>query len=290
MTVFPLVKVDFGWYLRGVNPVRSSPAVIFRWRAYGESDKIVTFLTRDFGKLTGIAKGARRSRRRFVNSLEPLARVQAHFRQRPGSSLAFMESCDLLHPPGELTEPLRFAYASYLAELTDQLTVEEDPVPELYVLLHEGLSVLANRPASGAFLRAFEIRLLARAGYEPQFEQCRACRGALPVHQPSFLDLHQGTILCAECAAATPTPNLEEVGSGVLRRLAALKHIPLAACGAELIEGLAAEAASVNGRLLALHLTRPLKSLRFIAQATTAGRAGNAKVAEDGSAVIEERH
>jgi DNA repair protein RecO (recombination protein O) len=272
-----------------VNPVRSSPAVILRWRAYGESDKIVTFLTQDFGKLTGIAKGARRSRRRFVNSLEPLARVQAHFRQRASSSLAFLESCDLLHPPGELTEPVRFAYASYLAELTEQLTVEEEPVPELYALLNEGLSVLASRPASGSFLRAFEIRLLAHAGYEPQFDQCRACRRALATHQTSFLDLQEGTLLCAACAALTPAPELQEVGSAVLGRLAGLKHTPLAACGAELLEGFASEAACINGRLLALHLSRPLKSLKFIAQATTAGTPGNAKRAEDAPAVIEPR-
>jgi DNA repair protein RecO (recombination protein O) len=286
MTGFPLVKADFGWYARSVTPLRSSPAVIFRWRAYGESDKIVTFLTRDFGKLTGIAKGARRSRRRFVNSLEPLARVQIHFRQRPVSSLAFLESSDLLHPPGDLTEPVRFAYASYLAELTDQFTGEEEPVPELYALLDEALSVLAARPACGAFLRAFEIRLLSRAGYEPQFDQCSACRRALPTHQPSFLDLRQGTILCAKCAAATPTPSLEEASSGVLGHLAALKHVALAACSPELIEGFGTEAASINGRLLAPHLTRPLKSLKFIAQATAAGRGKDGEVVGEGSAVM----
>jgi DNA repair protein RecO (recombination protein O) len=289
MTGFPLVKVDFGWYARSVNPLRSSPAVILRWRAYGESDKIVTFLSRDFGKLTGIAKGARHSRRRFVNSLEPLARVQINFRQRPASSLAFLESCDLLQPPRELTEPVRFAYASYLAELTDQFTAEGEPVPELYALLDEGLAVLGTRPASGAFLRAFEIQLLSRAGYEPEFGHCRACRRALPTDRPSFLDRQEGTLLCETCAAATVTATLEEVSGEVRGRLAALKHVPLASSSPELIEGVGAEAANVNGRLLALHLTRPLKTLKFIAQAIAAGRPGDARAAEVGASLIEER-
>jgi DNA repair protein RecO (recombination protein O) len=69
---------------------RSSLAIVLRWRAYGESDKIATFLTEDFGKLTGIAKGAKNSRRRFPNSLEPLARVRVHFRQKPTANLAFL--------------------------------------------------------------------------------------------------------------------------------------------------------------------------------------------------------
>jgi DNA repair protein RecO (recombination protein O) len=289
MTAFRLVKADLRWYLADVNPARSNPAIILRWRAYGESDKIVTFLTRDFGKLTGIAKGARRSRRRFVNSLEPLARVEARFRQRTGASLAFLESCDLFHPPGDLTQPSRFAYASYLAELTEQMTAEEQPVPELYALLEDGLSVLATRPASGAFLRAFELRLLARAGYGPQIEQCHTCRQILPSDRPSLLDLRQGTILCAGCAGKTRAPAVLEVGRAVLARLTSLRDRALSDCGTELLEGIESEAASVTGRLLALHLARPLKSLRFIAQTTAAGRPPGCDLSALASAVSEKR-
>src|SRR5574340_1253579 len=114
---------------------QSSLAIILRSRAYGEADKIVTFLSADAGKLTGIAKGAKNSRRRFANCLDPLTQVQVHFRVRVGASLVFMESCDLIQPPLRLTDPVKFAYASYLVELIDQLTGEAHPVPELYNLL-----------------------------------------------------------------------------------------------------------------------------------------------------------
>src|SRR5713101_8239277 len=100
-----------------MGPSQASEAVILRTRAYGESDKIVTFLTADAGKLTGIAKGAKNSRRRFANCLDPFTRVRMHFRTRPAASLVFMESCDLLRPPGLLAEPNKFAYGSYLIEL-----------------------------------------------------------------------------------------------------------------------------------------------------------------------------
>ncbi|MCP6756869.1 DNA repair protein RecO, partial [Klebsiella pneumoniae] len=78
-----------------------------RWRAYGESDKIATFLTAEFGKLTGIAKGAKNSRRRFANSLEPLARVRVHFRQKPTATMAFLESCELLGSTAAFSDPKR---------------------------------------------------------------------------------------------------------------------------------------------------------------------------------------
>src|SRR5512146_532410 len=105
-----------------MGPSQASEAIILRTRAYGESDKIVTFLTNDAGKLTGIAKGAKNSRRRFANCLDPFTEVRVHFRARPGAGLVFMESCDLLRPTGSLAEPNKFAYGSYLIELVDQLT------------------------------------------------------------------------------------------------------------------------------------------------------------------------
>src|SRR5947207_14962423 len=100
---------------------QSSAAIILRSRAYGESDKIVTFLTEDAGKLTGIAKGAKNSRRRFANCLDPFTRVRVHFRIRPGASLVFMDSCDLLQAPTLMATPAKLAYGSYLIELVDQL-------------------------------------------------------------------------------------------------------------------------------------------------------------------------
>ena len=61
---------------------QTTAAIVLRHRPYGESDKIVSFLTEDFGKLTGIAKGAMRSRQRFVNSLEPFSLVNLRFHDR----------------------------------------------------------------------------------------------------------------------------------------------------------------------------------------------------------------
>jgi DNA repair protein RecO (recombination protein O) len=243
-----------------------SLAIVLRWRPYGESDKIVTFLSQDFGKLTGIAKGAQRSRRRFPNSLEALARVRMHFRLRPNASLAFLESADLLHPPAELTEPTRFAYASYLAELIDQLTLEEQPVQELYALLEQGLTELAQWPASSGLLRAFELQLLARAGFEPMLDHCHVCRRILPEDQDAYLDTAHGTVTCNGCrqAHAPLSPYL----GALLTRLSDLLTRPLPDCRALTLGAHAMEAAKLTGQLLALHIHRPLRSLKLIEQLT----------------------
>jgi DNA repair protein RecO (recombination protein O) len=251
-----------------VTSVRSSLAVVLRARAYGESDKIVTFLTRDFGKLTGIGKGAQRSRRRFVNSLDPLSRVRVYLRLRPTATLAFLESCELLQPSSAFADPAKLAYASYLAELSDQLTVEEHPAPDVYELLADGLAVLESGPATGAFLRGFELQLLARGGYEPQLERCRSCQAPFAQAEAVFFDPLQGTLSCGRCRDARASM---EVGREVVTSLAALQPLPLRSCRARSLGAVAAEAAQLTGRLLALHLTRPPRALRLIAEIAVGG-------------------
>jgi DNA repair protein RecO (recombination protein O) len=250
-----------------MRPAQAGVAIILRTRPYRESDKLVTFLSRDFGKLTGIAMGAKNSRRRFANCLDPLTRVRVYFRTRPSSSLAFMESCDLLHPASAFAEPVKLAYASYLIELTDQLTAEAQTVPELYDLLDAALTALEHGPATAAFLRAFELHLLQLAGYEPHFETCAGCRVDLTGHDPVFLDGAHGRLLCQACQ--TGRRDLVEVSGSVIALLERLKEIRLSEAQAHrLPPALADAAARIAGHLLALHLPRPLRSVGLIANLT----------------------
>ncbi len=241
---------------------QSSLAIVLRWRSYGESDKIVTFLTRDFGKLTGIAKGAKNSKRRFANSLDPLARVRVYFRQRLQATLAFLESCELLAAPVALVQPARFAYASYLLELSDQLTVEGQPVSDLYTLLEEALLELEQGPATGAFLRGFELKLLGRAGFDPRLESCARCERLFVPARRAYLNVGHGTLWCSDCRG--DGAGSIEVGEEVLRRLTRLKELPLSECRRQSLGGSAAEAAQVTGRLLDLYLNRPMRSTKLI--------------------------
>jgi DNA repair protein RecO (recombination protein O) len=241
-----------------------SEAVILRARAYGESDKIVTFLTADLGKLTGIAKGAKNSRRRFANCLDPFTRVRVHFRIRLGATMVFMESCDLLRPPGALVVPSKFAYGSYLVELVDLLTAEGQPVHELYQLLNEALDELYQGAATAAFLRVFELRLLHSAGYGPQLRNCVRCGRAVESSERAFLDPFQGSICCSSCRAQGES--VLPITGETLVTLDTVKDAPLAeARRCRFSPATSSEAAQLLSRLLALHLPRPLRSVKLIA-------------------------
>src|SRR5436853_6862297 len=109
---------------RPVHREFATLALVLRTRPYGESDRIVTFLTEDHGKLTGIAKGAKNSRRRFGGTLEPFVRIRAVFRQRTGAELAFLLRCEFLGVWRTFSQDLdRFAAGSYVLELTERMVL-----------------------------------------------------------------------------------------------------------------------------------------------------------------------
>jgi len=247
-----------------MGPSQANEAIILKTRAYGESDKIVTFLTDDAGKLTGIAKGAKNSRRRFANCLDAFTHVRAHFHTRPGAGLVFLESCDLLMPPGVLADPAKFAYGSYLVELVDQLTEEAHPVRDIYDLLAEALRELQAGAATAPFLRVFELRLLRYAGYDPHLRSCARCNRPVDVAEPGYLDPMQGTVVCAHCRSGGQA--LLPISGQSLVLLESMKTATLAeARQRRFSAATAAEAAQLLGHLLAQHLPRPLRSVKLIA-------------------------
>ena len=185
--------------------IRSSPAIVLRSWAYGESDKIVSFLTRDFGKIRGIAKGAKRSRKRFLNVLEPFTLVQLRFHERPNSPLAFVHACDWVYVFRAIARDLgKIAHASYLVEITDELTRDGDDSLSLFEHLRSGLRFLEENAASPEFLTAFELMLLRLAGFQPILEQCQRC-GRAPGDDDDRWNVRwgfspaDGGVLCRDC-------------------------------------------------------------------------------------------
>jgi DNA repair protein RecO (recombination protein O) len=123
----------------------STPAIVLRTRDYAEADRIVTLLTRDFGKLSGIAKGAKASRRRFERKLEPFTQAMLYFRRRPQGQLVFITRAERLdHAPGEFDELGRIALGSYMLELSDALTTEEAEALDAYDTLVAAMGVLSQ--------------------------------------------------------------------------------------------------------------------------------------------------
>ena len=250
-----------------------TPAIVLRSWSFGESDKIVSFLTESHGKVTGIAKGAKRSRKRFVNSLEPFSLVNLRFHDRPGSSLAFIQACDLIRVFKQLTTSLEnIAHASYLIEIADGLSGERDTNRALFAHLRDGLSFTEEKGASLRFVTFFELKLLMLSGYQPMLEKCRRCgrssRGGTV--GPWGFSLRDGGVLCQDCSAFRREVLLLSLEAlGALAELqqangSLLLHLPF--CPAPVLR----EGHLVLLRFIQYQIGRELKSASFLDAFSTA--------------------
>ena len=238
--------------------------IVLRLVDTGESDRVVTLLTRERGKVGAYARGARASRRRFGGSLEPFTLVAAEVRERAGSELLGLDSVAPLDAFGGIRGDLaRIACAGYAAELARELVRDHEPHEELFELLAAYLGALAARPARPAGLRAFELGALRAAGLSPRLDACARCGGEIDPARAARFDPGQGGVLCGACGPlATPgTPSLSAATAAALARLA---EGGLEAAEAEpLAPPVGREARDALGAFVEYHLGRRLQARRF---------------------------
>ncbi len=184
-----------------------TPAIVLRTRDYSESDRIVTLLTRDMGKLSGIARGAKASKRRFAGKLEPFSHVMLYFRRRPLGHLVFItraEGGDLA--PLRLDDDLgKIALGSYMLELTDALASEETEAAEAYQILSTALTLLGEAGPNAALRQAFELKILGWAGFGLEFDHCRLCAAPSAATEARlYFIVARGGVVCARCRTDAP--------------------------------------------------------------------------------------
>jgi DNA repair protein RecO (recombination protein O) len=243
-------------------PTYQADAIVLRRLDYGEADRIVTLLTREYGKLAAIAKGARRGKSSVSGSLDLFAR--SNMMLAKGKNLDVVAQVerrsDARHIVGDLR---RTAYAGLVAEVVDKVLEDRHPVDEIFdlvVLTLAALNVVERSPRADAAW--FLMRILEVLGYLPQLQDCASCSTLLPEAQSWFSPL-LGGVVCARCGSQ------EQAGSWL--SVNGLKVLRLMATGqAELYDRLRLSEALLHEIEQALeaqleyHLDRQLKSLEFI--------------------------
>jgi DNA repair protein RecO (recombination protein O) len=205
-------------------PERQTPAIVLTVRPYGEADLLVNFLTPEHGPLTGIAKHAKNSRRRFAHCLEPLSRVVFFLSPRPGRDLEFLQKGELIQSFPSLRRDLkRLGAAALLAEVAGLLAGPPEAHQEIFAALEDALTLLEQGLPPDSLLPAFLLHLLGLGGYRPRLHHCGVC-GAEPA-PPLYFSLPRGGIFCGACRAQAPGPLLMlSLGAWKLLRLAQDLH------------------------------------------------------------------
>jgi DNA repair protein RecO (recombination protein O) len=210
-------------------PLFKTNAIVIRSLNYSESDKIVTFFTKDFGKLKGIAKGARRSKKRFQNALSLFSHLRLIFFDKEGLGLVRAESCDILHSFPRVREDLRkILYGNYYLELVNEMAEEREESREAFELLLCFLSNLETMAPQEEQLRLFEIRMLSLFGYRPNMTRCGLCKkGGEDLQEiPSvFFSLEKGVLVCERCSRTWN--NLIPLSLGTARLIEKISQVEL---------------------------------------------------------------
>jgi DNA repair protein RecO (recombination protein O) len=187
----------------------ASDALILRTWPVNEADLVVSFFTRDYGKLKGVAKAALKSRKRFGGALEPMTQARAFFAERPRQELVRLDQLELLRSP--LSAPVDYARASVLsffAEVLEEALPEHDPQETVFRLL---LAVLEQTTVEQPWmpLTYFSLWMTRLMGWLPDLAVCtqggeRFAPGEASFHPGSdglFCPLHRqgaGTLLSAD--------------------------------------------------------------------------------------------
>jgi DNA repair protein RecO (recombination protein O) len=176
-------------------PLKQSEAIVLRTYPLREADLLVTLFTRAEGKIKGVAKSAKRSRKRFGGALEPLTCVRAYWQDRAGSDLSRLESCDVLLSP--LSAPMdypRLVALAHIAEMLDELLPGGEPNDGIFRLAWAVLQSLESGPI-WLPIAYFDLWMLRLMGFLPPLDQCIDCAAPL-AGQPAFFHALRDGLTC----------------------------------------------------------------------------------------------
>lgn len=182
-----------------------------RVNEFGESDLLVHFFTADKGRLKGVAKGARRSRRRFVNCLDIFSLTNLEYGLKRKGELHFIQSGKLIDAyPGLRQDFSVLSKASYMIELTEILFPLELPDSRMFDILKTAFLQLAQGGKADPVLIAFELMAMSLGGYGINLEKCCICGREYLSQGTAAFKAEKGGIACLRCqhiSAVSPQLN-----------------------------------------------------------------------------------
>jgi len=181
----------------------TSPAIILKRIAYGDSDLIITFFTLNHGKITAIAKYAKKSKKRFASVLEPFGELNIVMTSGRNKELLILTEAQLSHSFTKIKKNiLKTAYASYWTEIISKSIENSTIQKKLYILFYQLLNLIdKNIISETAANIIFQIRFANISGIKPELENCCKCKSEINSikGEKVFFDIEKGSVVCENC-------------------------------------------------------------------------------------------
>jgi len=250
-------------------PVFSTPAILLRRLDYGDFDVIITFFTLERGKLSLIAKSAKKSTKRFAGVLELFSELQILANFGRGKGLAVLQEAVLKQPFSAIrADYKKTAYASFWSELIYNWIEENFKQVALYYLFEYVLFELDSGKITPSVLNIlFQMRFLTLSGHRPNFSHCSLCRLELENIQNDNIavNLQRGGIVCGKCSnGAVPRISLAK---GTIKQLLWVESGKLAKAGRiKFAKPALEESTNFLEEFVCFHLGKQPRSLKFLRQ------------------------
>lgn len=194
---------------------------------HGESDLIITLYCRDIGRITAIAKGGRRSKKRFVNKLELFSFLHTTLHRSNPRSMALLAEAELHTSFLNLrTDVTRYTAASVLRELVLFGVKEGERDSNLFALILWGMHKLDQGHPHLQVVFHFLIHYLDYIGYRPELQCCIKCGVEIDGVQDYGFNIHEGGLVCARCSSAISS-TLLPISPGSIKMMLASQATPL---------------------------------------------------------------
>ncbi len=180
--------------------MEKTQALVIRLADWSESSRVVTLFSRDFGKISALAKGAKRLRSSFEAALDLLSESRIVFLRKSSSSLDILTESQLIARFRPSPQSLTSLYGGYyIAELLLGLSEEYDPHPRLYQVAIDTLRRLETDADARLAILRFEFVLLREIGHLPEFAGCLICGTPPSDKQKYAFWVSQGGLICSSC-------------------------------------------------------------------------------------------
>jgi DNA repair protein RecO (recombination protein O) len=230
---------------------------------FSETSCVLWLFTEHFGKISALAKGARRPKGPFESALDLLALVRIVFLRKSSEALDLLTEARLERRFRAATRDLSRLYAGYyVAELLLELTDNGDPHPELFHAANAALVALDGEGDVAATVLRFELAALHFLGHLPALEGCVECGTPVDAAGRVAFGLLAGGVLCSQCR--TGKKQVLSVSGAVLATLRQFAAVATADSLPELPRALRGELRGVVNSYLAAHLGHRPKLLEYL--------------------------
>jgi DNA repair protein RecO (recombination protein O) len=207
--------------------LRNCEGIVLRSTDYGEGNKIISLLTSELGKVSVMARGAKKAKSRHAAVTQVFTHADFVFFKQKGH-MGTLNHADIIESHHALREDLtRSAYSAYLVEMTDRMLADEEGSAYLFGQLKAGLSAIENDKDMQIVVHLYEMKMFELAGYLPVTAYCVSCGAAddLVRFSPEM-----GGVLCNRCKIKDPASI--PVSEGTLKLLKLFPVMDMSRLGA----------------------------------------------------------